>query len=262
MHVIHTENKGVSCARNLGLDHATGEYFAFLDADDALIEDGIYSLLIEIQKNNLDIVSTKLLRLENDAPYEGSSNTESNEMVIYNDKESLLRSIEDYPETYSSCGKLYKREKLKEIRFPAGKRVHEDSFYIFQCLTKGISLGVLDKTVYINYITKNSASRGEFSEKVFDILELAEEKYKIIENSFPQYLEAAKLMLLKAHLALLKNLCKTKDRKYAPIKNKCINHLIQNKKYFKSEIAFDKKLFWIVTHHLYWLYEIIYRIKG
>ncbi|WP_217270423.1 glycosyltransferase family 2 protein, partial [Lactobacillus helveticus] len=32
--VIHTLNKGVSHARNIGLDHATGDYITFCDSDD------------------------------------------------------------------------------------------------------------------------------------------------------------------------------------------------------------------------------------
>ena len=32
--VLHTENKGLSCARNLGLDEAQGEWIGFVDSDD------------------------------------------------------------------------------------------------------------------------------------------------------------------------------------------------------------------------------------
>lgn len=37
--VIHQENQGLSTARNRGLDAAEGEYIAFVDSDDYILED-------------------------------------------------------------------------------------------------------------------------------------------------------------------------------------------------------------------------------
>lgn len=45
--VINTENKGVGAARNKGAEEATGDYIAFLDADD-LIEPDYYSKAIRV----------------------------------------------------------------------------------------------------------------------------------------------------------------------------------------------------------------------
>ena len=42
--VIHSENKGVSSARNLGLEKAMGDYILFLDADDQLVSDALNTL--------------------------------------------------------------------------------------------------------------------------------------------------------------------------------------------------------------------------
>lgn len=42
--VFHTKNKGVSSARNIGLEHATGEWVAFIDADDYVDEDFLSGL--------------------------------------------------------------------------------------------------------------------------------------------------------------------------------------------------------------------------
>ncbi|WP_074882750.1 glycosyltransferase family 2 protein [Butyrivibrio proteoclasticus] len=43
--VIHTDNKGVSHARNLGIEKATGKYICFVDADDYVDEHFVANLL-------------------------------------------------------------------------------------------------------------------------------------------------------------------------------------------------------------------------
>ena len=42
MRVFHTENGGVSSARNVGLDNARGEWITFCDADDWVENDWLY----------------------------------------------------------------------------------------------------------------------------------------------------------------------------------------------------------------------------
>ena len=44
--VFHTENKGLSAARNLGLDNATGDWIGFVDSDD-WIEPDMYEVLLK-----------------------------------------------------------------------------------------------------------------------------------------------------------------------------------------------------------------------
>lgn len=48
--VLHQENGGVSSARNLGLDQATGEYVIFADADDYWVTDKALERLYGIAK--------------------------------------------------------------------------------------------------------------------------------------------------------------------------------------------------------------------
>ena len=54
--VIHQENKGISEARNAGLDKATGEYIMFIDADDLYEENTCELLYNEIKRTDADYV--------------------------------------------------------------------------------------------------------------------------------------------------------------------------------------------------------------
>lgn len=49
--VFHTDNRGVSAARNLALRHCAGQYVRFLDSDDELPENSLADLIAPFQNN-------------------------------------------------------------------------------------------------------------------------------------------------------------------------------------------------------------------
>ena len=55
-YVKHEVNKGLFQARLTGAEHATGDYIAFLDADDYVSNDYFRALIYEAEKNSSDIV--------------------------------------------------------------------------------------------------------------------------------------------------------------------------------------------------------------
>lgn len=258
--VIHTENGGVCHARNIGLDAATGGYITFLDADDLLMSGALEHLHSCLVAEGADIAIGWKSDMASDGtdlgcPYERITG-------VFEGIEALRLSLEDHPSTYAVWGKLYKRDAIGDVRFVQGRKVHEDSFFLFQCLLKGPKVAICDEIVLRYRISENSASRSVFSDKFFDIQYFAQRKKALIEERYPELLPLAENVILKADMALLKNLLKTNDPRYRDRERKAISEVLKKKKYYKTAIRSDAKWFWILTHRLYGLYKILYRIKN
>jgi len=54
--VIHQENRGLSGARNSGIEVANGEYLCFVDSDDYWEENVLGELMAQIERDNLDVL--------------------------------------------------------------------------------------------------------------------------------------------------------------------------------------------------------------
>lgn len=61
--VFHQRNSGLSVARNVAMKAAQGDYFVFVDSDDALAENALQTISEAIQEQNPDVISGYTYRM-------------------------------------------------------------------------------------------------------------------------------------------------------------------------------------------------------
>ena len=146
------------------------------------------------------------------------------------------------------------------MRFVEGKKLHEDSFFMFEILRGGPRIAATNLTVVRYYLTANSASRAQFSEKFLDMLYFADRKYAIVEAEYPHLIPLGKNVLVKANMALLKTMWSAKGSQYKAVEKQCLRTVRENAAYFIPAIRVDKLLFLFIRMRLFWLYKLIYRL--
>lgn len=190
--VIHQENKGLSGARNAGIDAAFGEYLAFVDSDDYVSPHFIEELYQLLQDTGCAIGQCRFSYVKGDGLVEEGDSA----FCIYRG-ESLMEQLYG-PEEKATCfvvawNKLYRAELFKEtgIRYPEG-RIHEDEATTYRLFHEAKKLAFLDRALY-GYYTENGGSiTSVFSAKRLQWLTAHEERIAFFKkNGYEKLLPAA-----------------------------------------------------------------------
>ncbi|MEO2239497.1 glycosyltransferase [Dorea sp. YH-dor226] len=161
----YKENGGTASARNVGLEHAKGEYIGFVDSDD-WIEPNMFEIMYQTARNvSADIVYCRMKGL---ADYihlpKGIYKEREIQDIIYPAilphvvESGTFRTVD-----WGNCSRLYKRSLVRgnHIRFYEKSRRCEDFAFAVECTLHAKCYVVLDEGELYHYRpNENSKSRA------------------------------------------------------------------------------------------------------
>ena len=265
--VVHKKNKGVSSARNLGLDISRGRYIMFIDSDD-WVEPEMIDHLVQVQKeHNVDIIMF--------GTYEDDLIRRETHIIKYKEdkqlnKEDLIKLIPTWVKNErinTVYTKMYKASMIKnnKIRFDEALNIGEDALFNYRVYFQTETIFLTTKCFYHYMIRDTKSLSKRLNPNKYEMLtHVNDTLIALIHNN-----EAYKGLLPSADYIRIKNICsclidifKYHSSKSYKIKRKMVRDIVMigNKKhnYRTNNFFYDILAYILVSKNVTLVYFLCF----
>jgi len=207
--VIHKENGGVSTARNAGIESATGEYIAFVDADDYIAPD-MYSRLMNLLKYFGADFCFSNRTMNQCEPLIKSVYVRNNTEALRKFNSFSFEGDDHIPN--SIWGGIISSAIVKKLRFPDDIHHYEDYYMQKQYLSASKVVVITNEPFYYYRIREGSANRSDYNIKVASCMKIADylKKNKVIKDR-QEYDDTTSFFIAQCYFSLAQSRIRNKE---------------------------------------------------
>lgn len=187
--VIHKKNKGVSEARNVGIQYASSDYIAFVDPDDYVTPYYLYNLFTSLKSTNSDISCCGFLETWTGKSINRSYKSSLNGLEILTSNEALTRLFYQKGLDFAVWGKLIKSKLFDNVLFPSGRR-YEDVFVTYNLISNSKRVALFKNQDYIYWQRNDGMLNASFNKSKLDVIPAFNTLYNSVNRDHPELINA------------------------------------------------------------------------
>lgn len=260
--VYHIENAGVSNARNMGIQLATGSWVTFIDSDDFVTQDYLATLASAVEGLNVGFVIAPLHHIKNGIvtdlpPHSGKTELWSTEETM---KELLMTTRT----SFFPVAKLFKRDLLADEKFNTNYHLAEDALFLTELLLKTRCSSVfIDKPVYY-YDHREGSATTSVNRHVFDTIEVYKQIIAQVSQAFPNLKYELINRECWSYITVYDKIIFTSRKEYQKEKAELRNWIVQHRREIWKDAYFTtfRKVAILSLVISPWLYKKIVGLKN